>query len=99
MIETRIARRYLWSARKRRHTAFLSSISMLGLAVGVATLLISLALMAVLQGQIKRRLIALSPQLLIEAAIAPTIVDTEPIADAGKRLGVNCVPFFVRLGL
>ncbi|HEV7486584.1 MAG TPA: FtsX-like permease family protein [Thermoanaerobaculia bacterium] len=91
MIETRIARRYLWSARKRRHTAFLSSISMLGLAVGVATLLISLALMAGLQGQIKRRLIASSPQLLIEPAGSPTIADADAIAAAGRRLGMNSV--------
>jgi lipoprotein-releasing system permease protein len=91
MIETRIARRYLWSARKRRHTAFLSSISMLGLAVGVATLLISLALMAGLQGQIKRRLIASSPQLLIEPAGSPTIADADAISAAGRRLGMNFV--------
>jgi len=91
MIETRIARRYLWSARKRRHTAFLSSISMLGLAVGVATLLISLALMAGLQGQIKRRLIASSPQLLIEPAGSPTIADADAIAAAGKRMGMTYV--------
>src|SRR6266404_2072880 len=85
MLETRIARRYLWSARKRRHTAFLSSISMLGLAVGVATLLISLALMAGLQGQIKQRLIASSPQLLIEPAGAPSIDNADAIsATAGE---------------
>jgi lipoprotein-releasing system permease protein len=95
VIETRIARRYLWSARKRRHTAFLSSISMLGLAVGVATLLISLALMAGLQGQIKRRLIASSPQLLIEPAGAPTIADAEAIAAAGRRLGMSYVQTLV----
>lgn len=91
MIETRIARRYLWSARKRAHTAFLSSISMLGLAVGVATLLISLALMAGLQGQIKRRLIASSPQLLIEPAGSPAIDDAEAIAKAGRNLGMRDV--------
>jgi lipoprotein-releasing system permease protein len=91
VIEARIARRYLWSARKRRHTAFLSSISMLGLAVGVATLLISLALMAGLQGQIKRRLIASSPQLLIEPAGSPTIADADAIAAAGKRMGMTYV--------
>ncbi|HXH94549.1 MAG TPA: FtsX-like permease family protein [Thermoanaerobaculia bacterium] len=91
MIETRIARRYLWAARKRAHTAFLSSISMLGLAVGVATLLISLALMAGLQGQIKRRLIASSPQLLIEPAGAPTIDDAKAIETAARRLGVTDV--------
>ena len=91
MIETRIARRYLWSARKRAHTAFLSSISMLGLAVGVATLLISLALMAGLQGQIKRRLIASSPQLLIEPAGSPSIDNADAIAAAGLRLGMRKV--------
>src|SRR5438132_1278045 len=33
MIELRIARRYLWAARKEAHTAFLSLISMLGLGL------------------------------------------------------------------
>lgn len=89
MIETQIARRYLWSARKQRHTAFLSSISMLGLAVGVATLLISLALMAGLQGQIKMRLIASSPQLLIEPAGSPTIADADAISAMALRLGMH----------
>src|SRR5437764_7444504 len=89
MLETRSASRYLWSARQRRHTAFLSSISMVGLAVGVATLLISLALMAGLQGQIKQRLMAASPQLLIEPAGAPTIDDADVIAVAGRRLGTS----------
>ncbi|HXH38667.1 MAG TPA: ABC transporter permease [Thermoanaerobaculia bacterium] len=89
MIETRIARRYLWSARKRRHTAFLSSISMLGLAVGVATLLISLALMAGLQGHSKKALIASSPQILIEPAVSPTIAESDAIAAAGLRLGMT----------
>lgn len=58
--------RYLWMARKRRHTAFLSIISTLGLAVGVATLLISLALLSGLQGKIKSRLAAQTPQIIIE---------------------------------
>src|SRR5207244_2508626 len=67
-------------------------ISMLGLAVGVTTLLISLALMAGLQGQIKQRLIASSPQLLIEPAGSPTITNAEASVAAGKRLGVNVGP-------
>jgi lipoprotein-releasing system permease protein len=91
VIETRIARRYLWSARKRAHTAFLSSISMLGLAVGVATLLISLALMAGLQGQIKKRLMASSPQLLLDPAGSPTIENADAISATGQRLGMRDV--------
>src|ERR1700674_2309875 len=89
MLETRIARRYLWAARKQAHTAFLSIISMLGLAVGVATLLISLALLSGLQGQIKERLIASSPHILIEPAGSNTIVDASAIAAEGQRLGMR----------
>jgi lipoprotein-releasing system permease protein len=91
MLELRIARRYLWAARKEAHTAFLSLISMLGLAVGVATLLISLALLSGLQGQIKARLIASSPQLLIEPAGKNTIDDAQVIAAAARKLGMRDV--------
>lgn len=89
MIETRIARRYLWSARKQAHTAFLSIISMLGLAVGVFVLLVSIALLSGLQGQIKERLITSSPQLLIEPAASNTIADSDAIVAAARKLGVG----------
>ena len=88
MIEFRIARRYLWAARKQAHTAFLSVISMLGLAVGVFVLLISLALLSGLQNQIKSRLISSSPQILIEAIGTNTIDDAEAIVAAARRLGM-----------
>src|SRR5207302_7865294 len=91
MLELRIARRYLWAARKEAHTAFLSVISMLGLAVGVATLLISLALLSGLQGQIKSRLIASSPQLLIEPIGTNTIDNPAAIESAARSLGVRDV--------
>ncbi|HXG58924.1 MAG TPA: FtsX-like permease family protein [Thermoanaerobaculia bacterium] len=91
MYETRIARRYLWAARKEAHTAFLSAISTLGLSVGVATLLISIALLSGLQGQIKSRLIASSPHLLIEPAGSNTIDDAGAIAEAARRLGMKSV--------
>jgi lipoprotein-releasing system permease protein len=91
MIESHIARRYLWAARKQAHTAFLSLISMLGLAVGVATLLISLALLSGLQGQIKARLISSSPQLLIEPSGSNTIDDSDAVVAASKRLGLRTI--------
>jgi lipoprotein-releasing system permease protein len=91
MLETRIARRYLWAARKERHTAFLSLISMLGLAVGVATLLISIALLSGLQGQIKARLIASSPQVLIEPKGSNTIEHADAIVAAARELGARDV--------
>lgn len=89
MIESRIARRYLWSARRRAHTFTMSIISMLGLAIGVAALLVSIALLSGLQGQIKQRLIASSPQLLIEPAKSNTIDNAQRIIDEGKRAGMT----------
>src|SRR6266702_3637361 len=91
MIESRIARRYLWAARKRAHTALLSLISMLGLAIGVFALLVSIALLSGLQNQIKMRLIASSPALLIEPATKNTIDDGATIVAAAHSLGLRNV--------
>jgi lipoprotein-releasing system permease protein len=88
MIAFRIARRYLWAARKQAHTAFLSMISMAGLTVGVGVLLVSLALLSGLQSQIKSRLISSSPQILIEAIGTNTIDDAEAIVAAARKLGM-----------
>jgi lipoprotein-releasing system permease protein len=88
MIESRIARRYLWSARRRAATAI---ISIAGLAIGVAALLVSIALLSGLQGQIKQRLIAASPQLLIEPLKSNTIEDAAAVLAEGKRLGMKDV--------
>lgn len=89
MIELRIARRYFWAARKRMHTAMLALISMLGLAIGVFALLFSIALLSGLQGQIKGRLIASSPQLLIEPVNNMTLVDADALIAAARRLGAR----------
>ena len=94
-IESRIARRYLWAARKQAHTAFLSLISMLGLAVGVATLLISIALLSGLQGQIKGRLIESSPQILVEPAGRNTVENADAIVAQARSLGMRDVRPFV----
>jgi lipoprotein-releasing system permease protein len=94
-LESRIARRYLWAARKQAHTAFLSGISMLGLAVGVATLLISIALLSGLQGQIKQRLIQSSPQVLVEPAGQNMIDGAPAVIATAERLGVLDIRPFV----
>lgn len=94
-LESQIARRYLWTARKRAHTAFLSVISMLGLAVGVATLLISIALLSGLQGQIKGRLIESSPQILVEPAGRNTLEGSDAIVAAAQKLGMKDIRPYV----
>ncbi|HEY6139547.1 MAG TPA: FtsX-like permease family protein [Thermoanaerobaculia bacterium] len=90
-VTSRIAARYLWTARKQRHIAFLSTISILGLAIGVFALLISIALLSGLQDQIKARLMESSPHLLIEPAGSNTIDDAGAIAAAARALGMSDV--------
>src|SRR4029079_16122176 len=90
-VTSRIAARYLWTARKQRHIAFLSTISIFGLAIGVFALLISIALLSGLQDQIKARLMESSPHLLIEPAGSNTIDDAGAIAAAARGLGMSDV--------
>lgn len=90
-VESRIAARYLWTARKQRHAAVLASISIGGIALGVAALLISIALLSALQGQIKERLIASSPQILVEPSGRNTIENADAIVADAKRLGMTTV--------
>jgi len=72
---------------------------MLGLAVGVATLLISIALLSGLQGQIKSRLIQSSPQLLVEPAGSNTIAHADAIIAAARALGMSDIrPFISGIG-
>jgi lipoprotein-releasing system permease protein len=98
-LESSIAKRYLWTARKQRHTAFLSLISILGLAVGVAALLISIGLLSGLQGQIKKQLIAASPQVLVEPKGKHTIDDAPAIVALGRKLGMTDIqPFISGIG-
>lgn len=82
--ELTIALRYLWTARKQLHTAFLSIISALGLAVGVGTLLVSLALLSGLQSRIKSRLISSSPHVLVEP-VGDYAISDAPAAEAACR--------------
>src|ERR1043166_9081075 len=90
-VESRIAARYLWTARKQPHAAVLASISIGGIALGVAALLISIALLSGLQGQIKQRLIASSPQILVEPTGRNTIENSAAIVADAKRLGMTNV--------
>jgi lipoprotein-releasing system permease protein len=88
-----------WIGRKVTPSVFLSLISMLGLAIGVFALHVSLALLGGLQGQIKGRLIASSPQLLIEPAGRNTISDSAAIVAEARRLGMERVtPIITGIG-
>lgn len=91
MYEVGLAMRYLWMSRRKAHTAFLSVISVLGLAVGVATLLVSLALLSGLQHEIKSRLMSEGPHLVIEPRGAIGIEKPNEVIAALEAAGADLV--------
>src|SRR5512143_794419 len=75
--ESFIALRYLAASRRRAHVALISTISMLGLAVGVAALVISLALLSGFQDRIRSQMALRSPHLVVSPARGARLPDAE----------------------
>jgi lipoprotein-releasing system permease protein len=87
--ESFVALRYLAASRRRAHVALISTISILGLAVGVAALVISLSLLSGFQDRIRAQMAQRSPHLRISAARGATLADPERVAEAlGSLAGV-----------
>lgn len=84
-LELSIALRYLAASRKRAHVAVLSAISIGGLAVGVAALVLSIALLTGFQDRIRERLSRSTPHLLVVPASGVFLADPAAIADAIGR--------------
>ncbi len=68
-----IASRYLFSGKRRRLISFMGFVSILGVAVGVASLIIVIAVMNGFGSELEKRIIGQSPYIMIEKqdGIAP----------------------------
>jgi lipoprotein-releasing system permease protein len=80
--EVSIALRYLAASRKRAHVALISTISILGLAVGVAALVISLALLSGFQDRIRSQMAMRSPHLVVSPARGDRLADPDRVRAA-----------------
>jgi len=60
-----IALRYFWATRKKFFSALLTVISISGIAVGVAALIITISVMNGFQTDIKEKILSLSPHITI----------------------------------
>tara|TARA_E500000331_G_scaffold230976_1_gene221188 strand:- start:71620 stop:72852 length:1233 start_codon:yes stop_codon:yes gene_type:complete len=60
-----IATRYIWSRKKSSYLSFISFISLLGIAIGVASLIVILSVMNGLETELKSRLISMKPHSTI----------------------------------
>ncbi len=87
-----IALRYLSASRKRAHVALVSAISVGGLALGVAALVVSMALLTGFQDKIREKLSKDTPHLLVASAGQPFFADPRPIVDTlSKEEGVASI--------
>lgn len=77
--ESFVALRYLGSSRKIAHVALISAISIAGLALGVAALVISLALLSGFQDRIRAQMADRSPHLTISPQRGAVLPDPDRV--------------------
>jgi lipoprotein-releasing system permease protein len=73
--ESFVALRYLAASRRRAHIALISTISILGLAVGVAALVLSLSLLSGFQDRIRAQMAQRSPHLRVSPARGASLAE------------------------
>ncbi len=91
--ETSVALRYLAASRKRAHVALIATISIVGLAVGVAALIVSLALLSGFQDRILRQMMERTAHLTVSPARGALLPDAE-----AARGALEAVPGVSRVG-
>jgi lipoprotein-releasing system permease protein len=84
--ETSVALRYLAASRRRAHVALIATISVAGLAVGVAALVVSLALLSGFQDRIRRQMMDRTAHLRVSPARGARLADPGRVRDALARL-------------
>ena len=90
--ESFIAFRYLAASRRRAHVALISTISVAGLAVGVAALVISLSLLSGFQDRIRAQMADRTPHLRVSPARGDRLADPARVRHALETLpGVRAV--------
>lgn len=84
--ESFVALRYLAASRRRAHVALIATISVAGLAVGVAALVVSLALLSGFQDRIRRQMMDRTAHLRVSPERGARLPDAERVAAALRAL-------------
>jgi lipoprotein-releasing system permease protein len=77
--ESFVAFRYLATSRRRAHVALISTISILGLGVGVAALVLSLSLLSGFQDRIRAQMADRTPHVVVSPARGDRLADAEAV--------------------
>jgi lipoprotein-releasing system permease protein len=80
--ESFVAFRYLATSRRRAHVALISTISVLGLGVGVAALVLSLSLLSGFQDRIRAQMSDRTPHLVVSPARGDRLADADFVSRA-----------------
>ncbi|MEI8345524.1 MAG: ABC transporter permease [Candidatus Omnitrophota bacterium] len=89
-----VAKRYLWSRRRHPFAGVMATISVLGIAVGVAALIVVMGVMSGFDEDLKSRIIGVRAHLVVEAdgPVAQSVVLAQKLR---KVPGVSGVSGFV----
>lgn len=93
-----IARRYLTARRRQAFISVISGVSMAGVGVGVAALIIALALMTGVQGELRDRIVGSTAHVYVYKAVGFTDLPTE-LARLQAPGVVGVAPAVVGLGM
>ena len=93
-VELFVGLRYLRAKRRTKFVSFITLISLIGIALGVAALIVILSVMNGFEGELRDRLLSMSAHGQIQAADG-TIEDWEPLVDtiAGEPGIESVAPF------
>jgi lipoprotein-releasing system permease protein len=86
--ELRIALRYLTARRKQAFISLISAISVLGVVVGVMALLIALALMTGLQGEIRSMILGTTAHISIFKSRSKVLISSPAASDVATIKGI-----------
>lgn len=74
-----IARRYLLKGRKNSFISIISLVSIIGIAIGVAALIIALSLLNGFQGDIRDKILSSTAHLMVNSAFGDGFSDYKPV--------------------
>ncbi len=83
-LEWWVASRYVFSRKRERFTGLIANISILAVTIGVAALIVVIAVMTGFQSTLKEKLLSITPHIMIEKVSGP-FIEYEKLADKLRR--------------
>ncbi len=96
-VELFVGLRYLRAKRRTRFVSFITLISLLGIALGVASLIVIMSVMNGFEGELRSRLLSMSAHGTVSGADGPVREWRELIDEVGAADGVAAAAPFVQI--